>query len=103
VRRSFAEGTEHELAAQEFKRRTGRDFGTSLLSMLQSSVMIGQLHRHNGSGSWKSFWQTTFVGDSHCGAGRTVGDFAGEWLVFLTGLTVAGSVLWADYVIDFPA
>ncbi|HLG97887.1 MAG TPA: DUF4396 domain-containing protein [Bryobacteraceae bacterium] len=42
-----------------------------------------------------------FVGDSHCGAGCTLGDFAGEWIVFLTGLTVAGSVLWADYAIDF--
>ncbi len=29
--------------------------------------------------------------------GCTVGDFAGEWVVFLTGFTVAGSVLWADY------
>src|SRR5438477_207893 len=25
----------------------------------------------------KLFWQTTFVGDSHCGAGCTEGDFAG--------------------------
>lgn len=49
----------------------------------------------------KPFWATTFVGDSHCGAGCTLGDFAGEWIVFLTGFTVAGSVLWADYAIDF--
>jgi hypothetical protein len=47
------------------------------------------------------FWQKVFVGGSHCGAGCTLGDFAGEWIVFLTGLTVAGSVLWADYCADF--
>jgi len=49
----------------------------------------------------KPFWAVAFVGDSHCGAGCTLGDFAGEWIVFLAGLTMAGSVLWADYAIDF--
>jgi hypothetical protein len=47
------------------------------------------------------FWQSVLVGDAHCGAGCTLGDFAGEWLVYLAGLTVAGSVLWADYLFDF--
>ena len=41
------------------------------------------------------------VGDSHCGAGCTLGDFIGEWIVFLTGFTVAGSVLWGSYLADF--
>jgi len=49
----------------------------------------------------RPFWQSVLIGDTHCGAGCTIGDFAGEWLVFLTGLTVAGSTLWADYAIDF--
>jgi hypothetical protein len=40
-------------------------------------------------------------GTLHCGAGCVVGDFAGEWLVFLSGFTIAGSVLWANYAIDF--
>ncbi|HEY4085547.1 MAG TPA: DUF4396 domain-containing protein [Bryobacteraceae bacterium] len=47
------------------------------------------------------FWQKVFVGSSHCGAGCTLGDFAGEWIIFFTGLTVAGSILWADYCADF--
>jgi hypothetical protein len=46
-------------------------------------------------------WQSAIVGDTHCGAGCTLGDFAGEWIVFGTGLTIAGSVLWADMAIDF--
>jgi hypothetical protein len=46
-------------------------------------------------------WQVITVGDLHCAAGCTVGDVAGEWLVFLTGVTVAGSLLWTDYLTDF--
>jgi hypothetical protein len=54
-----------------------------------------------GNPKEKPFWAITFVGDSHCAAGCTIGDFAGEWLVFLSGFAVAGSVLWADYTVDF--
>lgn len=46
-------------------------------------------------------WQSAIVGDTHCGAGCTPGDFAGEWIVFSTGLTIAPSVLWANIAIDF--
>ena len=49
----------------------------------------------------KPFWQSVVVGDTHCGAGCTVGDFIGEWVVFGTGFSIAGSVLWADYAMDF--
>jgi hypothetical protein len=44
-----------------------------------------------------------FLGDSHCGAGCSIGDFAGEWMVFFVGLKIAGSVLFANYVVDFAA
>jgi hypothetical protein len=49
----------------------------------------------------KPFWAKVLVGDSHCGAGCTIGDIAGEWFIFLTGITIAGSGLWADYAADF--
>ena len=49
----------------------------------------------------KPFWQSVIVGDTHCGAGCTVGDFLGEWVVFVTGVSAAGSVLWANYAVDF--
>ena len=62
--------------------------------------------RSNNSGNpehreKRPFWLSVLIGDTHCGAGCTIGDFAGEWIVFLTGLTLAGSVLWADYTLDF--
>jgi Domain of unknown function (DUF4396) len=48
-----------------------------------------------------AFWHKAVVGTSHCGAGCTIGDLAGEWLVFLAGFTVAGKALWADFLTDF--
>jgi len=39
---------------------------------------------------------------SHCGAGCTLGDIAGEWIVFATGWTIAGATLWPELILDFP-
>ena len=41
------------------------------------------------------------VGVSHCGAGCTLGDITGECLVFMLGLTFAGSAFTTDLVLDF--
>ncbi len=49
----------------------------------------------------KPFWQITTAGTLHCASGCTLGDFVGEWIVFFTGLVIAGSVLWSDYLLDF--
>lgn len=49
----------------------------------------------------KELWLASAIGDLHCAAGCTLGDFAGEWLVFLSAFTIAGSVLWSDYLLDF--
>ncbi|MFL6415694.1 MAG: DUF4396 domain-containing protein [Bryobacteraceae bacterium] len=62
---------------------------------------LGRQSADNPGKKDKPFWQSVLIGDCHCGAGCTVGDFAGEWLVYLTGVTIAGSVLWADYLFDF--
>lgn len=43
----------------------------------------------------------TALAVSHCGAGCTIGDILGSWLVFLTGLTIAGLALWPELGIDF--
>lgn len=49
----------------------------------------------------KQLWVTAAIGDLHCAAGCTLGDFAGEWVVFLSAFTIGGSVLWSDYLMDF--
>ena len=46
-------------------------------------------------------WHGIFISATHCGAGCALGDIIGEWLVFLTGVAIAGAVLWPEYIIDF--
>lgn len=38
---------------------------------------------------------------SHCGAGCTLGDIGGEWIVWATGFSIAGITLPADLLLDF--
>jgi hypothetical protein len=49
----------------------------------------------------RPFWQKVWIGDTHCGAGCTLGDIIAESAVFLTGFTLFGSMLGASYVWDF--
>jgi hypothetical protein len=65
-----------------------------------SSGASGNDHSHRRP-SGKPFWQSVFVGSTHCGAGCVLGDIIGEWVVFATGLLVANSRLLADYTLDF--
>jgi hypothetical protein len=46
------------------------------------------------------WWQVS-KGVSHCGAGCTLGDITGEWIVFAFGLTIAAQALYVDYAFDF--
>lgn len=41
------------------------------------------------------------VGVSHCGAGCTLGDIVGAWLVFVAGWELLGLALPAEYIADF--
>jgi hypothetical protein len=53
------------------------------------------------SSNEKPFWQQTAVGVTHCGAGCTLGDIGGEWLVFSLGWTLFGAAIYAAYFVDF--
>ena len=46
-------------------------------------------------------WRQVVVSVAHCGAGCTLGDIAGEWLVFGRGWTVFGKAIYAEYLVDF--
>jgi hypothetical protein len=41
------------------------------------------------------------VGTSHCGAGCAIADVVCEFAIAGAGITLLGSVLWAEYAIDF--
>lgn len=55
---------------------------------------------HHGHGE-KPFWQSVFVSTTHCSSGCSLGDMIGVPIVALTGLTIAGSTLFADYTVEF--
>jgi hypothetical protein len=49
----------------------------------------------------KPFFASVAVGDSHCGAGCTLGDIVGGFVVLLTGLEIGGLTLWPEYGVDY--
>jgi hypothetical protein len=54
------------------------------------------------AGSSKRFWQEVAVAVTHCGAGCTLGDIVGEWLVFAFGWSLLGKQLYAEFLLDLP-
>lgn len=62
---------------------------------------FGRTKKQEGDAPEKPFWQSVFVGVTHCGGGCTVGDVIAEWGVFWLGWTIAGASLWPAYIADF--
>lgn len=46
-------------------------------------------------------WQAFFKGATHCGAGRALGDFVGDWLAVALGLRLLGSELAGKFLLAF--
>lgn len=70
----------------------------------ETNHMNGEHHHHedmhHGHGN-KPFWQSVFVSTTHCSGGCALGDMIGAPIVFLTGFTIAGMTLFADYAVEF--
>ena len=47
------------------------------------------------------FWQNTFKGTTHCGAGCTLGDIIAEWIIFFAAWEFAGRAIWPEYIGDY--
>ncbi|WP_260412163.1 DUF4396 domain-containing protein [Alkalihalobacillus sp. TS-13] len=54
-------------------------------------------HMHGDKPRWKG----VFVSTSHCSSGCAFGDAVGVPIVTMTGLTIAGSVLFSHYTVEF--
>ena len=67
----------------------------------KQSVGKDQKGQHQHPKRDRPFWQKVWIGDTHCGAGCTLGDIIAEWAVFFTGFTLFGSKLGASYLWDF--
>jgi len=46
-------------------------------------------------------WRAVFKGVTHCGAGCTLGDVLGDWIVFSLGITAAGIAFWPKLIAEF--
>ena len=62
-----------------------------------------QSSRDARSQSEKPFWQTVYVGTTHCGSGCTLGDVLAEFAVFFTGFALLGSLFTSELILDFAA
>ncbi len=49
----------------------------------------------------RPFWQTAALATTHCGAGCTLADILGEWLLFFWPMSLFGHRLFAAWVVDF--
>jgi hypothetical protein len=60
-----------------------------------------QQHEHGQKGRSEPDVSQIAVGTSHCGAGCAIADVVCEFVIAAAGITLLGSVLWAEYAIDF--
>ena len=63
--------------------------------------MHGMHNMHAMHGAHRPFWQTVVVETTHCGAGCTLGDVIGEFVIFFAAVTLFSSHLITDYIFDF--
>jgi len=65
-------------------------------------AMLARENGQNDARRKPTAWQIA-IGTSHCAAGCMLADVFCEFAIAAAGLTLFGSVLWAEYVIDFAA
>lgn len=64
----------------------------------------GGAHQHHGEMSAdRPIFATITIATCHCGAGCVLGDIVGEWLVYRTGATIGGSMLYTAFIIGESA
>ena len=62
---------------------------------------IGRVTGDGGGHRPRRFWQQVLVSTTHCGAGCTLGDIAGEWTVATSPVLWLASPLATGYGVDF--
>jgi hypothetical protein len=63
----------------------------------------GAHQRHREMSADRPIFATITIATCHCGAGCVLGDIVGEWLVYRTGVTIGGSMLYAAFIIGGSA
>lgn len=67
--------------------------------MKMSDMKMSDMSSMNGMN--QPHWQSVALSALHCGAGCTLADIIGEWLTNYVPVTVAGSQLVGNWVLDF--
>jgi Domain of unknown function (DUF4396) len=80
------------------RKKTKRALSEHSIAMREHSMAM----EHDGHARGPTLAQVA-VGTSHCGAGCMLADVACEFAIAAAGITLLGSVLWAEYAIDFAA
>lgn len=64
-----------------------------------------QMHMQTGSEmpgmTSRPHWQSVILSTLHCGAGCTLADLMGEWLLFFVPVAIGGSVIAGTWVTDY--
>jgi len=62
----------------------------------------GEAHvHHHDMNADRPMFATITIATCHCGAGCVLGDVVGEWLIYRSGATIGGSMLYAAFIVDF--
>ena len=79
-------------------------FGRAKPSAEQKPMQTGGM-QHGGQSHDRPDpdWSQIAKGTSHCGAGCMIADVGSEFGIAAAGITLFGSMLWAEYAIDFAA
>lgn len=49
----------------------------------------------------RPYWQSITLSTLHCGAGCTLADIIGEWLVYFFAITISGSLILGSVIVDY--
>ena len=76
----------------------GMDMSGMKDNMEMDMAMQGEMSMQ---GMQRPYWQSVALSALHCGAGCTLADIIGEWFTNYVPVTVAGSQLFGNWVLEF--
>jgi len=68
---------------------------------MESQMQGMQGMKENHMQSHSPFWQSVLKGALHCGSGCTLGDLISGWLLLIIPVTILGSKLIGDWIIEY--
>ena len=74
---------------------------SAMSDMPKDMKMDMSMNMMDGMGMNRPHWQSISLSALHCGAGCTLADIVGEWFTNYVPVTVAGSQLIGNWVLDF--